>query len=157
VKVVNLVLLRQSFTEYTGHEISFDTLHENILREVNVLSSLHHENIVTLIDSFTIDRKVYLFMELIEGQDLLNAIPNGGFSEDVAKELFFQILSAVSYLRLSNIIHGDLKPDNILLRSDGRIKIIDFGFSQIVRPGEKTEVIPSKTLFFWKKIFYLFL
>jgi len=156
LKIIDFPALVDSFCEI---KITADTLEANLMREIEVMKRLRHRNIVRLEDSFWVNTELYMCMELIEGKNLLRTIPQGGMKEEEAKGLFFQLCSAVAYCHTNNVsyffpffrlrwltekiqvIHGDLKPDNILIRErDKRLKLIDFGFSHIVKPGEQLEV-----------------
>lgn len=77
-------------------------------------------------------------MELCAGGDLLNYVWKWWkLKEEVAKYFFKQIISGLQYIHSKNIIHWDIKLDNLLLDGDGKIKIADFGVSKLVKTGEK--------------------
>ena len=77
-------------------------------------------------------------MELCAGGDLLNYVwKRWKLKEEVAKYFFKQIISGIQYIHSKNIIHRDIKLDNLLLDGDGKIKIADFGVSKLVKIGEK--------------------
>lgn len=76
-------------------------------------------------------------MELCAGGDLLNYVRRRRrLKEDVAKSIFKQIIEGLDYCHSKSILHRDIKLDNILLDSEGEVKICDFGVSKIVKPGE---------------------
>jgi serine kinase len=76
-------------------------------------------------------------MELCGGGDLLNYVrKRRRLKEDLAKYFFKQIIEALNYIHIKNIVHRDIKLDNILLDHHGNVKIGDFGVSKLVRPGE---------------------
>jgi 5'-AMP-activated protein kinase, catalytic alpha subunit len=76
-------------------------------------------------------------MEVCGGGDLLTYVrKRRKLKEDVAKFLFQQIITGVRYINSKNVLHRDIKLDNILLTSQGDVKICDFGVSKIVEPGE---------------------
>lgn len=76
-------------------------------------------------------------MELCGGGDLLNYVrKRRRLKEDLAKYFFKQIIEALHYIHQKNIVHRDIKLDNILLDHEGNVKICDFGVSKLVRPGE---------------------
>lgn len=77
-------------------------------------------------------------MELCGGGDLLNYVrKRRRLKEDIAKYFFKQIIEALHYIHHKNIVHRDIKLDNILLDHNGNVKICDFGVSKLVKPGEK--------------------
>jgi serine/threonine protein kinase len=107
---------------------------ELIVKEVSLLTKLRHKNVVRLHDCFQSKDKVYLQMEYLEGGELFDRIVNLGFySEDHARKVVTNLVSAVGYLHDQNIVHRDLKPENLLLVStrleEIEIKLADFGFS----------------------------
>ncbi len=88
------------FREYQVFE---DTLQANLLREIEILRMLRHRNIVSLEGSFWDMSKLYICMELVEGQALLKLVPRGGMPEDTAKDFFFQLCSAVAFCHSHNV------------------------------------------------------
>lgn len=112
-------------------------LFQPAMMEANIMKKMNHPNIVSLLQVIETKTRGYIIMELVEGQELYQYIKKSGhIEEDEAQKLFIQILSAVSYCHRRGIIHRDLKPDNIMLDKNGNIKIIDFGLSTQVKPGE---------------------
>ncbi|KAF8368295.1 rskn-2 [Pristionchus pacificus] len=95
-----------------------------------------HKNIIELIEVFSDAVHVYLVMELLRGQELLNRIRQSKqFTEGEASHIMNQLVSAVSYLHHKRIVHRDLKPENILFESDddsATLRLIDFGFSRLL-------------------------
>uniref|UniRef100_A0A8C8W739 non-specific serine/threonine protein kinase n=1 Tax=Peromyscus maniculatus bairdii TaxID=230844 RepID=A0A8C8W739_PERMB len=106
--------------------------------EVNIMKMINHPNIISLVQVIESEKKTYLIMELAEGKQLYQYVLKAGhLEEDHAREIFRQILSAVSYCHEHGIIHRDLKPDNIMVDGNGKVKIIDFGLGTQVKPGQK--------------------
>ena len=100
MKVVDFPTLVATFKDF---RVSEETLKANLLKEIEVMRRLRHRNIIYLEESFWMDTRLYICMELVEGKDLLGLIPRGGLKEDVAKDLFFQLCSAVSYCHANNV------------------------------------------------------
>lgn len=76
-------------------------------------------------------------MEICGAGDLLTYVRRRRkLKEDIAKHLFRQIIEGLRYCHSKNILHRDIKLDNILLSSEGDVKICDFGVSKVVRNGE---------------------
>ncbi|KAL6909486.1 hypothetical protein ACP4OV_001767 [Aristida adscensionis] len=106
-----------------------ETAMTDVLREVSIMKMLDHPNIVNLvevIDDPNID-KFYMVLEYVEGK----MICDNGFDEATARNYFRDIISGLMYLHSHNIIHGDIKPDNLLVTSTGNVKIGDFSVSQV--------------------------
>ena len=98
---------------------------------------MRHKNIVQLLDTFETQKHIIFVMELCSGGDLLNYVrKRRKLSEDYAKVLFKQIIEALDYCHKLNILHRDIKLDNIILDSEGIIKVGDFGVSKIINPKQ---------------------
>eukprot|EP00051_Salpingoeca_urceolata_P008914 m.109910 g.109910 ORF g.109910 m.109910 type:complete len:406 (-) comp16004_c1_seq3:168-1385(-) len=102
------------------------------LREVRMLKQLKHGNLVNLEEVFRRKRKLHLVFEFIDRTllDELDASPTGMDPLQV-KKICWQVLKAVEYCHANNIIHRDVKPENILVSSkDHVVKLCDFGFAR---------------------------
>ncbi|CAD8182890.1 unnamed protein product [Paramecium pentaurelia] len=107
---------------------------EYIRKEIQILSSLQHPNIVQLLDVIYTDTQVQLVMEYVGPLSLrayLKQQPNKLIPETEAKNIFLQVVKAIDYCHSKNIIHRDIKLENILIK-DNKIKLIDFGFSSFI-------------------------
>lgn len=104
-----------------------------ILDEIELSKKLKHPFICQHFDSFEHDKKIYIVMEYAEGDTLLDHINNtSGLSEKDALIYFAEMLSALNYLHQNNIVHRDLKAENVLFDSNGKLRLIDFGLSKEV-------------------------
>ncbi|CAF1956890.1 unnamed protein product [Rotaria magnacalcarata] len=116
---------------------------EEILREADILSELApHPNIITLHDVFENKHEIILVLELVGGGELFHYIAEkDALSEEEAAKFILQILEGVHHMHEKNIVHLDLKPENIMLleRNRTQIKMIDFGISRKLRPNEPTK------------------
>lgn len=134
----------------TGHVVAikiiekkrFPTKQEAALKnEVSILQNLHHPGVVNLERMFETPEKIFVVMEKLKG-DMLEMILSselGRLSERITRFLVMQILVALKHLHSKNIVHCDLKPENVLLSSDSdfpQVKLCDFGFARII--GEKS-------------------
>lgn len=109
---------------------------EKLFREVSIMKVLNHPNIVKLYEVIETEKTLYLAMEYVSNGEVFEyLVKNGRMKEDVARQKFRQIVSAVQYLHSKNIIHRDLKAENLLLDSNLDVKIVDFGFSNMFVEG----------------------
>lgn len=101
--------------------------------ERQILASLDHPNVATLLDGgVTEDGQPYLVMEYIDGEPITAWADAQSLSRRARVELFLQVCAAVEAAHRSLIVHRDLKPGNILVTSDGRVKLLDFGIAQLL-------------------------
>ncbi|XP_066565431.1 testis-specific serine/threonine-protein kinase 1-like [Amia ocellicauda] len=123
-----------------------DILEKFLPRELNILPIVHHPNIVKTFDIFeTVFGKVYMIMELCVQGDLMDYIMvHGALAEDFSRDLFCQLSLAIKYLHDQDIVHRDLKCENLLLDKDLNLKVSDFGFSRRCA-YEEDEIQLSKT------------
>lgn len=114
-----------------------------VRREIHIMEKLDHRHIVKLYNAWETQDTLYIIMELAKGGELRCAImPEVGLTEPDARHVFVQLVEALQYMHSKNVVHGDLKLDNILIDSktskDGliNIKISDFGYSNFVDEGD---------------------
>jgi len=114
---------------------------ERIKQEIRAFRKLNHPGIVGYKDHFVTPRHVYICMELVEGGEVYDRLEESGkFSEAKARKYFRGLLESVEYCHSRGLCHRDLKLENLLVASDGSLKITDFGFSKKMRHNPKTVV-----------------
>ena len=109
-------------------------------REARTVAGLNHPNIVTL---FSVDYEEsvhFLTMELVEGQDLSQLISPGGMPLSRILELLIPLADALAAAHDRGVIHRDLKPGNVMVTRDGRIKVLDFGLAKLVGAGSNSDI-----------------
>jgi tRNA A-37 threonylcarbamoyl transferase component Bud32 len=99
-------------------------------REIQICQSLSHPNILTLYDFGEQNGIFYLVMEKLEGETLATEIDKGVFTPARVAEVCGPMMEALSYLHQREVIHRDVKPDNVFVTRGGRVKLMDFGISR---------------------------
>lgn len=108
------------------------TIDEHILREVQCLKGINHRNVIKMLDFVVYGDRVFIVTEYMDNEDLRRHINRFGCMADFkCRQVFGQILSGLSALHRRNIVHLDLKLENLLLDSKYNVKIADFGCAQI--------------------------
>ena len=103
-------------------------------REARTASALNHPGIVTVFDVGRHDERPYVVMELIEGQPLSARTAESRMPIKEAVDIAAQIADGLAAAHDAGVIHRDLKPQNIMVTSEGRTKIVDFGLSKMAPP-----------------------
>ncbi|CAH2320278.1 serine threonine- kinase SIK2 [Pelobates cultripes] len=110
---------------------------EKIYREVQIIKMLDHPHIIKLYQVMETKNMLYLVTEYAKNGEIFDYLANHGrLNESEARRKFWQILSAVEYCHSRNIVHRDLKAENLLLDNHMNIKIADFGFGNFYKTGE---------------------
>ena len=137
-RLVAVKILRDELTHDAEFLVRFQ-------QEARAAANLAHPNIVTVHDYGNDGGRYYIVMEYVEGKDLKTLIKaEAPFKVERAVELAIQICAGVGYAHRAGLVHCDIKPQNILVTADGRVKITDFGIARAltpVHPGEITEVV----------------
>ena len=117
----------------------------DFIKEVDIISTLDHPNIIKFYETFHDDYFFHIVMELCKGKEILNQIGNFGFIEEKkVTYIIFKVLLAISHCHNRGVTHRDLKPDNILfdsMKKDAEIKLIDFGLSRKYKKKKKMHSI----------------
>lgn len=99
-------------------------------REANAVSKLNHPNVVDVYDVGEFEGRHYIVMEYVRGRTLKQLIlQRGALHKEEAVNIMIQLTSAVQHAHENNIIHRDIKPQNVLVKDDGTVKITDFGIA----------------------------
>src|SRR5713101_5603547 len=111
-------------------------LTDRFLREAQAAGSLNHPNIVTIFDAGEENGTQYIAMELLEGEDLAHVVAAemGGhppLPPAVKIGYIVKVCQALDYAHRNNIVHRDIKPGNIFIKTDTTVKVVDFGIARL--------------------------
>ena len=104
-----------------------------LFREARAAAKLEHPNVVAVFDMGEIDGTPYLAMELVKGQTLRRAAADPSISVERKIAWLTDVARALSAAHRAGIVHRDMKPENVMVRDDGVIKVLDFGIARRVR------------------------
>jgi serine/threonine protein kinase/beta-lactam-binding protein with PASTA domain len=132
-RFVAVKVLRQQFT----HDEDFV---KRFRREAQAAASLSHPNIVSIYDVGQVEDTHYIVMEFIDGANLNEIIRDRApLQPDEAVKITGQICDALEHAHHNQIIHRDIKPHNILMGNNGRVKVTDFGIARAVTSSTITQ------------------
>jgi len=109
-----------------------DLARARLLREAQHASALNHPNICTIHEIAEADGRTFIVMEYVEGRPLSDITRGGGLPAERVVAYGTQIAGAVAHAHDHGILHRDLKPLNVIVTSEGRAKVLDFGLATLV-------------------------
>jgi serine/threonine-protein kinase len=104
-------------------------------REAFAASALNHPNILTIFEFGAEEQTHFLVAEFVEGLSLRQRLAGGPLKLDESLDITIQIASALAAAHDAGIIHRDIKPDNVMVRTDGYVKVLDFGLAKLAEVG----------------------
>ena len=111
---------------------------KNLKQEIQIMNLLEHEMVIRLKKKWQDERFIYLLTDVCSGGELYDEMKkHGKFEESRCKFYAACIVSVLAHMRERKIVYRDLKPENVLITSDGYLKLIDFGFAKKLEVGEK--------------------
>ena len=116
-----------------------DELRHRFTSEAQACAGLRHQNIVTIYDVGEEGDRVFIVMELLDGQELKRILADG-IDLDIEEKVWvmIQLCDAVHYAHRQGIIHRDIKPGNVVVQRDGSVKVIDFGIAKMAQSASAT-------------------
>ncbi len=119
-------------------------------QEARAVSALNHPNIVTIFEIGRSAGRHYIVSEFIDGQTLRNRLRSGRLETRQSLDIVIQTTEALSAAHKAGVIHRDIKPENIMIRSDGYVKVLDFGLAKLTRQFSRdlrqVETVPGKVV-----------
>lgn len=129
LKLRRKVALKMLAPELTGDERGLQRFEQ----EAYASSALNHPNILTIYEFGQADGMHYIASEYVEGTTLRQKMLHGRLPLDTGLDIAIQIAGALAAAHARGIVHRDIKPENVIVRSDGIVKILDFGIAKLTR------------------------
>lgn len=115
---------------------------ENFEQEASLLKRFDNDGVVKLMDYFVEDHRAYLVLEHIDGCNLRELVlKEGALPEEQVRDLALQMCKILKALHSDGIVHRDFNPDNLILNSQGQLKLIDFNVAQQIRGGSSGTIV----------------
>ncbi len=112
---------------------------ERFEREAKAVASLNHPNIVTIYSVEEAEGLHFITMEMVEGKTLTEIIPEGGMPLEEFFRVSIPLADAINTAHQKGITHRDLKPNNVMVTKEGRVKVLDFGLAKLVENGDAAD------------------
>jgi eukaryotic-like serine/threonine-protein kinase len=125
--------------------LSNETARRQFHKEALALARLNHPNIETVYEFSSQDGVDFLAMELIPGRLLIDKLRTGALAESEVLRLATQLVEGLALAHDKGVVHRDLKPGNLMITPEGRLKILDFGLARLLNPAQDIDITQSVT------------
>jgi tRNA A-37 threonylcarbamoyl transferase component Bud32 len=139
-KLERQVAVKEPMPDLASDPAVVQELMDRFVRESRAAGRLSHPGIVAVYDADAWDGRAAIIMEYVEGETLGPIIDRGRLPVPTAVAIADQLLDALSYAHQRGVVHRDIKPDNVFITMDGRVKLADFGVAYIADAGRLTKV-----------------
>jgi serine/threonine protein kinase len=125
--------------KYTGQAVALKFISKhgksekdlnNLRQEIDILRKLNHENVIMMFDQFETERDFCVVTEYAQGELFQILEDDHSLPEEEVQKIARQLVKALYYLHSNSIVHRDMKPQNILIGTNGQVKLCDFGFAR---------------------------
>lgn len=106
-----------------------------LVREARAVAQLDHPNVVAVYDVGEVEGSPYIAMELVQGRSLRSVVGDAMVSPTERIRYLVEVARALGAAHDAGLVHRDVKPENVIIRSDGRVKVLDFGIARRQRPS----------------------
>jgi serine/threonine protein kinase len=131
------VALKEMVPQPGLDEHTLDQLHQQFEQEATLLAPLSHPHLVRVGDYFEEGGNTYLVMDFVEGESLIDIIvEKGALPEAQVLTWALQLLDALTYCHIRNVIHRDIKPQNVIITPEGKAVLVDFGLVKLWDPDD---------------------
>ncbi|MBV9216222.1 MAG: serine/threonine protein kinase [Acidobacteria bacterium] len=121
---------RSAAIKILGNAAADPSFKARFFNEARLQAALHHPNIATLYDFREQGDELFIFMEYVDGECLEDLIERRAFTIDETVRVFTSICEAIAYVHRNGVLHRDIKAQNAKVRSDGSLKLLDFGIAK---------------------------
>lgn len=107
----------------------------NVRSEHALLSTCNHPFLLKLAAAFQDEETLYMVLEFVQGGEVYRLLYDGPLALEQARYYVANVVAAFTYLSSLNVVYRDLKPENLLLASNGQLRVVDFGFAKVLPEG----------------------
>lgn len=131
----------KEFSYSAGNDAEKRQMERNFVKEAKVCARLSHPGIARVVDFFSVEDRHYLVEEFVEGETLLKKLQKAPLSTEETVFISMRLTKILTYIHEQGIIYRDLKPDNVMIKPDGSVKLLDFGIARMHKSEQEKDTI----------------